>query len=285
MNIRIATMLVWATAVLSLGSVAQANAQTKLTALLPKSIQDSGTLRVVASASGSPPMLFLGEDARTLEGLEVDLTRAIADVLGVKVEFTNGTFDSLIPAIAAGRADFAVGSIGDLKVRQEQVDFVDYAKAGIGIAVRKGNPAQISDLASLCGKTVAVLRGSFQEKELSEQKGKCQAGGSDLAVQTFAETNAAVLALRSQRADAWSSDSQWVGYAVGQSKGEIELAGEFRTIALLGYAVGKNSTELRDALKTALDTLVESGRYREIFEKWGQSGTLIEKITINDAFL
>lgn len=273
-----------AAAALALSLAVPAAADTELTKLLPQPIRDSGKLRAVASPS-SPPMLFMGTDARTLEGLEIDLTRAVAEVLGVELEFVNGTFDSLIPSIAANRADLAVGSIGDLKVRQEQVDFVDYVKAGVGMAVRKGNPAGITDVASLCGKSVAVMRGTFQEKELSEQKAKCQTKGSDLDVQTFTESNAAVLALRSERADAWSGDSAPVGYAVSQSNGEIETAGEMRIIALLGYAVNKDSPELSQALKAALEALVASGRYQEIFNKWGQADTVLEAISINEALL
>lgn len=260
-------------------------AETDLTKLLPQSIQDTRTLNVIASSSGSPPMNFLGADARTLEGLEIDLTNAVAEALGVKIEFMQGTFDSLIPAIAAGRADFAVGSIGDLKSRQEQVDFVDYVKAGVGMAVLKGNPKDITDLASLCGKTVAVVRGTFQEKELAEQQEKCKAQGSTLDVQTFAETNAAVLALRSERADAWSGDSAPVGYAISQAPDTIELAGELRIIALLGYAVGKENTQLRDAIKAALEELHSNGKYQEIFAKWGQQNTMVDKISVNDAWL
>lgn len=260
-------------------------AETDLTKLLPQSIRDTGTLRVVASSSSSPPMIFVGTDARTLEGLEIELTQAVADALGVKLEFVNGTFDSLIPSIAAGRADIAVGSIGDLKSRQEHVDFIDYVKAGIGMAVPKGNPKGITDLDSLCGKTVAVLRGTFQEKELAEQKTKCESTGSKLEVQTFSDTNAAVMALRTERADAWSGDSAPVGYAVSQSSDALELAGKMRAIALLGYAVNKENTELRDAVKAALEAVQSSGKYKEIFEKWGQSDTMVDKITINDAWL
>lgn len=272
-------------AAISLGLALPLSAETALTKLLPESIRETGVLRVVASTSGNPPMIYLGTDARTLEGLEIDLTMAVAEALGVKLEFTTGTFDSLIPAITAGRADFAVGSIGDLKKRQGQVDFVDYVKAGVGMAVLKGNPAGITGLESLCGKSVAVVRGTFQEKELSEQKVKCAEAGGDLDVLTFAETSGAVLALRSQRADAWSGDSAPVGYAVSQADGALELAGEIRTIALLGYAVGKDSVALRTALKTALDAVKASGRYQEIFEKWGQGNTMVEEITINKALL
>lgn len=262
----------------------QAHAETRLTKLLPQSIRDSGALRVIASPE-SPPMLYAGKDARTLEGMEIDLTHALADALGVKLNIMNGTFDSLIPSIAAGRADLAVGSIGDLKARQSQVDFIDYVKAGVGMATLKDNGAGIKNLASLCGKKVAVVRGTFQERELSTQQTKCQASGSTLEIQTFTDDSGAVLALRSGRADVWSGDTAAVGYAVKQFPNALEAAGEMRTIALLGYAVGKQNTQLRDAVKAALDELQANGKYQQILDKWGQGATRIDKISINDAWL
>lgn len=260
-------------------------AETELTKLLPESIREAGVLRVMASNSGSPPMIYIGEDARTLEGLEIELTHAVGAALGIELEFLTGTFDSLIPAIAADRADFAVGSIGDLKKRQEQVSFVDYVKAGVGMATLAGNVNGAVDLDGLCGKSVAAVRGTFQERELSTQKEKCEANGSTLEVQTFAESNAAVLALRSGRSDVWSGDSGPVGYAVAQSEGKLVVAGEIRTIALLGYAVAKENKELQAALKAALEAVMASGKYKEIFEKWGQEGTMVDEITINKALL
>jgi polar amino acid transport system substrate-binding protein len=259
-------------------------AETSLTRLLPQSVRDAGVLRVVAAESG-PPMLFLGKDVRTIEGMEADLTRAVVEALGVKLEYTLGTFDSLIPAITAGRADLAVGSIGDLKSRQPQVDFVDYVKAGVGMATLKGNAAGITNVASLCGKRVAVVRGTFQEKELNAQQVKCQAAGKPLEIQTFQDPNGAVLALRSDRADVWSGDSAAVGYDVSQYPSTLQLAGEMHPIALLGYAVSKQNIQLRDAIKAGLEAVQKSGKYKEILDKWGQGSTMVDKFTINDAWL
>ncbi|MDR5781330.1 ABC transporter substrate-binding protein [Caballeronia sp. LZ065] len=261
-----------------------AHAETALTKTLPQSVRDAGTLRVIASPN-SPPMIYAGKDARTLEGMEIDLTQAVADALGVKLEITSGTFDSLIPSIAAGRADLAVGSIGDLKARQSQVDFVDYVKAGVGMAAPKGGGAGIKDLASLCGKTVAAVRGTFQERELSAQQVKCKAQGSALDIQTFSDSSGAVLALRSGRADVWSGDTAQVGYAVKRYPNALEQVGDMRIIALLGYAVGKQNAQLRDAVKAALDQLQANGKYQQILDKWGQGDTRADKISINDAWL
>ena len=271
-------------AVLLLGAFTAASAQSSASEMVPEAVQERGTLRVAMAFLG-PPMAFLGDDARTPQGLEVDLTRAVGEQLGLEVEFTPSTFDSLIPSITSERADIAAGSLGDLKSRLPQVDFVDYVEAGISLAVLQGNPKGISDLPSLCGNSVAVLRGTFNEQELMDQKAKCEEEGSDLDVQTFGESNAALLAVRSGRADALWHDSAPTAYAVSRSEGTLEMAGEGQPIALIGYAFNKDNTELRDAVKAALEELLANGRYQEIFKDWGQEPTMLDEITINNAWL
>ena len=272
-------------AALTLAVALPAFADDSLNALLPQEVRDAGVLRVVGTTNGTPPMLYTGEDGQAILGLEAELTNALGEVLGLTVEYTPATFDSLIPAIAAGRADLAVGSIGDLKVRQEQVDFVDYVTAGAAMAVRADDTRGIVDMAGLCGAVVAVQRGTFQEGELAEQKEKCEAAGSTLEAHTFSDANASLMALRTERVDVWLGDSAPVGYAVAQSGGELKMAGPVRALCVLGYALGKDNEALVNAVKAGLDELVANGTYKAIFEKWGQEDTMLEKITINDAWL
>jgi polar amino acid transport system substrate-binding protein len=106
-----------------------------------------------------------------------------------------------------------------------------------------------------------------------------------LEIQTFQDPNGAVLALRSDRADVWSGDSAAVGYDVSQYPSTLQLAGEMHPIALLGYAVSKQNIQLRDAIKAGLEAVQKSGKYKEILDKWGQGSTMVDKFTINDAWL
>jgi len=151
--------------------------------------------------------------------------------------------------------------------------------------VLKGNGSGIMNVASLCGRKVAVIRGTFQERELTAQQAKCQAAGSRLDVQTFSDPSGTVMALRSGRADVWSGDSSVVGYAIAQFPNQLEQVGEMRPIALLGYAINKQNPQLRDAVKAALDQLHSNGKYEQILKKWGQEATAVDKISINDAWL
>jgi len=275
-----------AVSVVLITAPAVAFAQISLNQLLPKQIRDRGVLRVAINDGGTPPMIYIAADNKTVEGLEPELTEAMSQLLGVKIEYTRSKFDGLIPAIKAGRADVAVSSIGDLKVRQTQVDFVDYFKAGAALMVPAGNPRRIDGIPSLCGVSVAVLRGTYQEGEVIKQSSKCTNDGkAAVAIQAYNDPNSALMAVRTKRVEAWLGDSAPVGYVAKRSKGEFELAGAGATIAYLGYAVDKSQTELRGAIKAALDELVKNGTYAKICQKWGQEANMIEQITVNNALL
>jgi polar amino acid transport system substrate-binding protein len=269
----------------ALAAASNADADSDLTKLLPKAIQESGVLRVVANTE-TPPMIYVGEDGKTLEGLEPELTNALAQVLGVKIQYTNVKFDSLIASIKAGRADVAFGSLGDLKKRQEQVDFVDYVKVGHALIVPAGNPLKVKANSDLCGHSVSAVRGTYQVTLLSKANDECKAGGkAEIQVQVFTDTNEALLSLKAGRSDSWLADSGPGAYIAKQSNGQFEVAFPPKVIALFGYAVNKDQTQLRDALKAGLEELVKNGTYKAICEKWGQEGTMVDEITVNNALL
>ena len=46
--------------------------------------------------------------------------------------------------------------------REKVLDFVDYGKGGTALLVAKGNPAKITGIQDLAGKTVSVEKGTTQ---------------------------------------------------------------------------------------------------------------------------
>lgn len=148
---------------------------------LPKKIQDAGVIKVGTNAEYAP---MESTEGGKIVGVDPDLAAALAKQLGVKFEFTSGSFDGLITAVNSGRYDVGMSSITDNKQRQEGlddkgkklgegVDFVDYFTAGTAIYVKKGNPEAIKGIEDLCGKTAAVQQGTTYETALKDQSKKC----------------------------------------------------------------------------------------------------------------
>lgn len=62
---------------------------------------------------------------------------------------------------------------------------------------------------------------------------------------------------------------------------DFELVGEQVEAAPYGIAVAKGNTELRDALKAALDAVIKNGEYEKIIAKWGVEAGSVKEASVN----
>jgi polar amino acid transport system substrate-binding protein len=247
--------------------------------LLPDSIKKAGVIR--AATDGTyPPNEFTATDGKTLEGFDIDLGNAIAQRLGLKIEFANAKFDSIITGITAGRYDMSLSSFTDNKKRQEKVDFVDYFTAGTSILVKKGNPQHISKLEDLCGKNVALESGTVQVT--IAQAAKCPNGGK-INVTQLPDDSTARLQVKTGRAVADMNDFPVAAYTAKTSGGgnDFEVVGTQYETAPYGIAVNKQLTGLRDAVQATLKAMVADGSYDTILKKWDIEQGALKDITIN----
>ncbi|WP_313674500.1 ABC transporter substrate-binding protein [Mycolicibacterium sp.] len=246
---------------------------------VPGDIRESGTL-VVGVNLPYPPNEFKDPDGKIV-GFDVDLMNAVAETLGLKPDYRESDFAKIIPAIDGGTYNVGMSSFTDTKEREKQVDFVNYFSAGTQWAQKPG--AGI-DPTNACGKKVAVQATTVQETEELPAKSKAcvDAGKPEIQVIKFdgqdAVTNAVVLG----QADAMSADSPVTAYAIKQSGGKIEAAGETFDSAPYGWPVKKGSP-LAQSLQKALDHLIKIGAYKAIVANWGLESGMIDVATINGA--
>src|SRR5207342_1799257 len=167
----------------------------------------STTLKVATDATYAPNE-FIGTDGKTIEGMDPDLAQALAKVMGIKVKVVNASFDTIIPALAAGKYNFSMASFTDTKERQKVVDFVTYFSAGTSFYVKKSGGPTINSLADLCGHSVGVERGTTQAADATAQSAKCKAAGKPgVKVATYPDQSAANLAISSGRQQVGMADS------------------------------------------------------------------------------
>ena len=240
----------------------------KIAAEVPNSIASSGTLSVAADATYAPNE-FIASDGHTVIGMDPDLAKALAQVMGLKADVKNVTFDAIIPGLAANKYDLGMSSFTVTKEREKTVDFVSYAIAGTSFFVKADGGPNIESLADLCGQKVAAERGTTQADDATAQDKKCKAAGKPgVSVQVFADQNAVNLALSSGRADVDMSDSPPAAYAVEQSNGQFKLTGKQYGVAAYGIAIPKNSGLAKPVLD-ALKAVMADGTYDKIFQYWG----------------
>ncbi|MBM7831498.1 polar amino acid transport system substrate-binding protein [Agromyces cerinus] len=246
-------------------------------ALLPAEIADSGKL-VVGTDAAYPPNEYK-DDAGNPIGWDVDLVEALGAKLGLEVEYEIASFDKIIPSITGGTMDMGMSSFTDNAERQKQVDFVDYYSAGILWAAPAGKTVDPDDA---CGLKVAVQATTYEHTdELPAKSQACvDAGKPAIQITPFDTQDAAANAVVLGQADAMSADSPVTGYAIAQTDGKLEAAGEVFDSAPYGFPVEKGS-ELAAAVQAAMQSLIDDGTYGDILAEWGVESGAVDTIEIN----
>jgi polar amino acid transport system substrate-binding protein len=256
---------------------------TDLGKKLPSSIQQSKEIKV-GSDIAYAPVEFYKEGTQEVQGIDWDLAQAMGQKLGVKFTFANTTFDGIIPALKANRFDVIMSAMSDTPERQKEVDFVDYFKAGTSILVKKGNPQGIQSLDDLCGKTIALQKGTTQVDVATEQQGKCKSAGKPaIKILTYDKDTDAQLQLRTGRSVADMNDFPVAAYAAQTVGGgnDFEVVGQQIGAGPYGIGVRKSDTQLRDALQEALKAIVADGAYAQVLQKWNVSQGALTTAAIN----
>ena len=251
--------------------------------LVPAALKSKGTLTVAADATYAPDE-FIGPDGHTVIGMDADLSKALAAVMGLKANVVNATFDSIIPGLSAGKYDMGASSFTDNKLREKTVDFVDYANVGESFYTKAQGGTSIGSIADICGKTVSVEKGTTEQSDAQTQSGKCKkAGKGAVTVLVFPDQNGANLAVNSGRAQLGFADTPVAAYQVKQTGGQFKLIGAAFSPAPYGLAIPKNG--LDKAVLAAMQELVKDGTYSSILGKWGLQGIAIpvSQVKINGA--
>lgn len=251
--------------------------------MLPADIASAGKVRV-ATAVGFPPMEEFADDGKTIVGFDADLGHALGDVLGVTFEFSHVDFDGVIGSLDAGRQDLAITAMVDKASRREVVDLVDYLNSGYLLMVKASDKATYTDELALCGKSIAVEKGTFAVDTSDAIGAKCVAAGKPAVttVQLPKQENA-VTALDGGRADANIALDVTVIDTARKSNGRFVTVGKPMDAVPLGIAVPKKSTQLRDAVQAALRKLQDQGVYSTLLAKYGLTDLALKGAPINGA--
>lgn len=215
----------------------------------------------VATDNSFVPFESLNEETGELEGFDIDLMNALAEEVGIEVEFEPMDFDGLIAGLQSGRYEIGIAGITITEERKETIDFSDpYYDAGLIIAVQKDN-TEIQSEADLAGKVVGTRAGTTSEAYLKENH-------PDAEIEPFPGIVEAYMDLQAGRVDAVLYDMPNVKYYVAQEAADdLKVVGD----VLQGeqYGIGfKKDSEIRDKMNEALQTLKDNGTYDDIYEKW-----------------
>jgi polar amino acid transport system substrate-binding protein len=236
-------------------------------ALVPASWRAKGTLQVASNATYAPDE-FVASDNSSIVGWDPDLGHALAKLLGLKFQFVNTQFDEIIPGLAAHRYDLGMSSATVEPDREKAVDFVTDFQAGYAFMVPAGSSVDPTNLAALCGLTVAVEKGSVEAAAAQQQATAC-AKGKTLNIQTYPDQNTVNLALSSNRAQVAFADSPVIAYQVKLSQGKFTQSGGVFQAGPEGIEIPKGNAGMDKALQAAMTKLISGGTYQKILSNWG----------------
>ncbi|MFL1464970.1 transporter substrate-binding domain-containing protein [Marinobacter sp. DUT-3] len=205
-----------------------------------------------------PPYEFIDENGEPA-GYNVELTRAIAEVMGINVKFELGEWSEMRKRFVDGEIDVLQGmSYSD--ERAKVFDFSPpHAIVHQSIFARRGDP--VVDVSGLKGKEVIVQRGDIMEDYLIEH----QVGARLLPVDTHAD---ALRLLASGKGD-YALVANLPALYLTQQLGLTNIVPVARPFSLsYGYAVRKGQSDLLAQFSEGVAILKNTGRYQEIYDEW-----------------
>ncbi|MCK9525704.1 MAG: basic amino acid ABC transporter substrate-binding protein [Limnochordia bacterium] len=223
-----------------------------------------GVLKV-ATEAGFMPFEYVGAETGELLGFDMDLIRAVGEVLGLDVTIDNISWDGLIPALLNNNYDAVIAGVTITPERQASVNFSDPYFESVLTIVTKANAANITSLQDLTGQTAAVqisTTGDFVASDLQDEGGLKSVSRYD----TVPDAMQAVIigAAHAVIVDLPVAEA----YLQANPSVPLKAAGAVSANEYYGIAVNKNNVELLEQVNSALDTLKQNGTYDAIYAKW-----------------
>ena len=223
-------------------------------------IQSSGKL-IVALEGAWQPWSF-HDESDTLVGYDVEVSRAIAEKLGVEPEYVESDWDSLFAGLDAGRYDMVCNGVEVTEERAKTYAFTTpYGYIHTALAVRKDN-TDITSFEDLKGKTTANSLASTY-MELAESYGATVQG-----IDTLEET---IQLLTAGRIDATlNADVSFYDYLNVHPDADFKLVAftEEASHVAIPLRKGDETATLLEAINSAIEELRADGTLSELGEKY-----------------
>lgn len=225
-----------------------------------EAVRQRGTLIVAMEGAWSPWTYH--DDTDTLVGYDVEVSRAIAQYIGVEPEYVEGEWDGLFAGLDAGRYDIVCNGVEVTEERAKSYDFSEpYAYIHTALAVKSDN-TDITSFEDLDGKTTANSIASTY-MTLAESY-----GAEVLGVDTLDET---IQMLVSGRVDATlNADVSFYDYLNVHPDADFKIVAQTEDASHVCIPVkkGGESDTLLAAINEAIEALRADGTLTEISEKY-----------------
>lgn len=247
--------------ILTIGVLAACGAKDSKSGADASNEGDKKVLVMGTSAEYKPFEFVDSAKGEEIIGYDIDLAYMIGEKLGFDVKIQDMDFNSLVPALQAGKIDFVISGMSPNEDREKVIDFTEsYNEARQVIVVKKDDGIKKS--AGLAGKKVGVQTASIQEKMAQEM-----AKEINLKVESRTRIPEIVQDMMAKRLDAAIIEGAVARGYVEQHDQLMMFDVEVQVEDYKAIAVAEGS-ELKDQINKALKELIEEGKIQELEAKW-----------------
>lgn len=248
--------------------------------LLSEETKNSGVLNIATSLNWAP-FAYKGENGQA-KGLDIELTTALAQKLGLKPETTDVAFTSMIAGVSNHRYDIAVNELQDTPERRKEVQFVHYYRGAMGLLMKKGGSGVSVD--DLCGHAIGITQGSSAVAVVEEKSAECQTNGkAKIEQKIFPDSASTILAVQNGRAEGLIMNYASGKYLTETTAGDLALQDGFipGSERNVGVVVAKDRDDLANAIKAALQSLINDGWYADLLNRYGVPHNAVKEPTLS----
>lgn len=218
---------------------------------------------VVGTSADYPPYEFhlLNEQEGELVGIDIDIARAIAQALGVKLEVKDIIFSRLFDALEEDKIDIAIAGLHPTEARKKKANFSDvYYQAIQAIVIRAENTDRIKTIEDLRGKIVGVQKDTMQE-----DMARSHIEGANFVVRETIEE--LIINLQKQLVDALILEKPVAESYVQRNKDFVIVTSkEFLDKMGSAIAVRKSDTDLLTEINSILKKMKEENKIDEFVD-------------------
>lgn len=217
-----------------------------------------GTL-TVGTLSDAPPSICI-DSAGQFTGFDNEVLRAIADKLGLQINFVGTEFSGLLAQVASRRFDVGSSSITTTDARRRTVGFTNgYDFGYFSLVVPSGS--SITGFDKLAeGQRIGVVQGTVQEAYVIDTL--------KLQPVKFPDYNTVYASLKTRQIDAWVAPSQQAQGTVQPGDPAEIIENTFSLDNFVAWAVANDNQPLIDALNSGLDAVIADGTWSRLYSDW-----------------
>jgi PAS domain S-box-containing protein len=218
----------------------------------------TGDKIIVGGDSAYPPYQYLenGEP----KGFDIDILRAIADIMGMDLEFRLSNWSDARVSLLEGKVDMLAG----MAYSTERNRFYDFSTpfATLTFDLFTPNDSDLQDLGDLAGNAIIVQDGGLMQEFLEE-------GNYGADIVRVPDVNSALEMLASGKSDgALLNKAQGMFFIRQYNYRNIQAMGLKLESVPYSFAVTKGNLPLLTRLNQGLLLLDNNGGYNQIYDKW-----------------